>query len=112
MRNQCRDLLRAEMNNQQGNVNPHDVINTIVPQDKRDFFISKVGNKFPNSFVKDASLIKTKIENQSYFFPHSIRLSAPTSLFTNEVITITTDPDDPTVKIIKIKTNEPDNNAQ
>ena len=99
LRNQCRDLLRAEMSNQQGNVNPHEVINTIVPQNKRDIFISKVGNLFPNSFVKDASLIRTKIENQSYFFSHSIRLSAPTALFANEVITITADPDDPTVKM-------------
>lgn len=111
-RNRCRELLRAEMNNQQNNVNPHQVINTVVPPDKRDVFISKVGNKYPNSFVKDIELIKTKIENQSYFFNKSIRLSAPTSLFSNQVITISDDPDDPTVKIIKIKTNEPDNNAQ
>lgn len=112
LRNQCRDLLRAEMNNQQGNIDPHQVINTVVPPDRRDIFIAKVGNKFPNNFVKDTNLIKTKIENQSYFFSKSIRLSAPTALFSNEVITITSDPDDPTVKIIKIKTNEQDNNTQ
>lgn len=112
LRNQCRDLLRAEMNNQQGNVDPRQVINTIVPPNKRDIFISKVGNKFPNNFVKDTNLIRSKIENQSYFFSNSIRLSAPTALFTNEVITISTDPDDPTVKIIKIRTDETDNNAQ
>lgn len=112
LRNQCRDLLRAEMNNQQHNVNPRQVINTIVPPNKRDVFIAKVGNKFPNNFVKDTNLIRTKIENQSYFFSKSIRLSAPTALFSNEVITISSDPDDPTIKIIKIRTNEQNNNAE
>lgn len=112
LRNQCRDLLRAEMNNQQGNVNPREVINTIVPQNKRDVFISKVGNKYPNNFVKDTTLIKTKIDNQSYFVTKAIRLSAPTALFSNEVITITTDPENPTVKIIKIKTNGQGENAE
>lgn len=75
-RNRCRELLRAEMMNQNANVNPHDTIINIVPVDKRNVFISKVGNKFPNSFVKNTNSIKNKIDNQVVYLRSSVRLSA------------------------------------
>ena len=103
-RNHCRDLLRAEMTNNVANLTPIDAIRSIIPAEKRDYFIEKVGNKYPNSFTKDLELIQAKIDKTSLMLTSAIRLYAPTSLFSDETISISQDPEDPTVKIIKIKT--------
>lgn len=111
-RNTCRELLRAEMTNNVRNLTPIDAIRAIVPPAQTNVFIQRMSTKFPNPFTKDVELIQTKIDKTSYSLTESIRLYAPTSLFSNDVINISTDPDDPTVKVIKIKTNVQDDNAQ
>jgi hypothetical protein len=107
-RTHCKDLLRAEMTNHNENINPHDAITNIIPSDKRNVFIARVGNKFPNSFVKDTMLIQKKIDKRVVFLRDSVRLYAPEQLFTDEAITITTDPDDQSIKIIKIRVDARD----
>lgn len=109
-RNRCKDLLRAEMNNQRQNIDPHETILNIVPVDKRNVFIAKVGNKFPHSFAKNTDLIQKKLDNQIIYLRESVRLYAPTSLLSSDDITIQQDPNDPHFKIIKVRMD--DNNEE
>lgn len=110
-RNNCRDLLRTEMMNQNGNLHAHEAINRIVPLDYRDKYIAKVGSKFPTPFIKDIELIQGKLSHKSVLLTGSIRLLAPTESFNNQDIVIETSPDDPRIKIVKIRIDGNEDNA-
>lgn len=101
--NLCKEQLCSEMLNQSKNLHAHDIIKRIIPLDKRDAFIAKVGDKFPISFVKDCSLIKKKLQHRIVFLTESVKLYAPSESFNNKDIIIESDPQKPTIKIIKIK---------
>lgn len=103
-RNSCRQLLQSEMTNQIATINPTQIINRIIPLEKRDKFIAKVGGCLPNTANKDISLIRNKLEHCSMLLTDSIRLYAPSAYFTNDSITIAPDPHDSTVKVIRIRT--------
>lgn len=109
VRNECFNLLQAEMNNQERSINPSDVIRRIVPEGQRDEFLSKVGSKFPNPFLKDRQLLQRKLSNKSMYLTSSIRILAPSISFDNDVITISDDENDPTIKIIRIRTQAVNN---
>lgn len=102
-RNSTKDLLMAELNNQELNMNAHDIITRIIPLNDRDKFISKIGSKFQNSFTKDSSLISRKLDKKCVLLTDSIRISAPTNSFDNDDIIISVDPNDPAIKIVKIR---------
>lgn len=102
-RNLCKEQLCSEMLNQSKNLHAHDIITRIIPLDKRDVFIAKVGEGFPNSFVKDCTLINKKLQQRIVLLTESVKLSAPSKSFINKDIIIEPDPENPTIKIIKIK---------
>lgn len=110
-RNNCRDLLRTEIMNQNGNLHAHEAINRIVPLAYRDKYIAKVGSKFPTPFIKDTELIQGKLSHKSVLLTGSIRLLAPTESFNNQDIVIETSPDDPRIKIVKIRIDGNEDNA-
>lgn len=108
-RNECFNLLQAEMNNQERSIDPSEVIRRIVPEGQRDEFISKVGNRFPNPFLKDRQLLQRKLSNKSMYLTSSIRILAPAISFDNNIITISDDENDPTIKIVRIRTQAVNN---
>lgn len=108
-RNECFNLLQAEMNNQERSIDPSEVIRRIVPEGQRDEFISKVGNRFPNPFLKDRQLLQHKLSNKSMYLTSSIRILAPAISFDNDMITISDDENDPTIKIVRIRTHAVNN---
>lgn len=103
-RNECLSLLQAELNNRERSIDPTEVIRRIVPEDQRDVFLSKVGRIFPRPFLKDCQLLQRKLSHRNLYLTPSIRISAPSASFDNEVITVSDDENDPTVKIVRIRT--------
>ena len=106
LKNHSKELLQCEMENQTSSIFAHDIVERIIPEDKRDKFIAKVVERFPNSFQKDCSLIEKRMQNMSYYVTDSVRLYAPSQLFSNNIISISNDPDNEDVKIIKVRVNE------
>lgn len=104
--NLCKEQLCSEMLNQSKSLHAHDIITRIIPIDNRDVFIAKVVEEFPNSFVKDCALINKKLQQRTVHLTGSIKLSAPSESFSNKEITIEPDPENPTIKIIRIKVHE------
>lgn len=102
-RNLCKEQLCSEMLNQSKSLHAHDIITRIIPIDNRNVFIAKVCEVFPNPFVKDCTLINKKLQQRIVLLTESIKLSAPSESFINKEITIEPDPENPTIKIIKIK---------
>ena len=109
VRNECFNLLQAEMNNQERSIDSSEVIRRIVPEGQRDEFISKVGSRFPNPFLKDRQLLQRKLSNKSMYLTSSIRILAPAISFDNDIITICDDENDPTIKIVRIRTQAVNN---
>lgn len=101
IKNQVVSLLTSEVTT----ISPRDVILDIVPEAQRDLYIRKVSNEFEGSFVKNVSLLGHQLNNRTLKLGQGLKLCGPTQLFNNETITIGSDEKDPTIKIIKIKTN-------
>lgn len=104
--NYCKEQLCSEMLNQSKILNARGTITRIIPPEMRDVFIAKVGEEFPNSFVKDCALIHKKLQQRIVLLTGSVKLSAPSESFINNDIIIESDPQNPTIKIIRIKVHE------
>lgn len=99
---ECKDLLFAVINNNDATINPSAVINEIIELEKRDLFIRKVVNVMPTSFPKNRSLLQHVLKNKNLRFGDSIRLCVRNDAFNN--ISISSDPNEPNIKIIRITT--------
>lgn len=104
IKNQVVSLLTSEV----ATITPREAILNIVPEAQRDLFISKVANEYEGSFVKNISLLSHQINTRTVKLGQGLKLSGPTNLFNNETIKIETDENDPSIKIIKIRTNRHD----
>lgn len=79
------DLLRAEiLNNANITVNPHEIVTTIIPLDNHDDFMPVI-DQFPQSFVKDTSLINNRLGKKSILLSDTVRITAPASFFDENV---------------------------
>ena len=80
------DALRVTVvNNAHLTINPHDVINDIIPPDNRDAFIDEFVDEFPNSFTKDTSLIDTRLGNKTITLSDNVKITAPSQFFDQHV---------------------------
>lgn len=80
------DALRVMvMNNSTVTINPHEVINTIIPLDHRDIFIDKIVEEFPQSFTRDTSLIDTRLEKKTITLSENVKITAPSLFFADNV---------------------------
>lgn len=104
IKNQVVSLLTSEV----AAISPREVILDIVPEGQRDLYIRKVANEFEGSFVKDISLLNHQLNNRTVKLGQGLKLYGPTNLFNNDTVTIENDENDPTIKIIKIRTNGQD----
>ncbi len=102
--NKSKDGLMATLNNQRNVINPHAVICDIIPSEKRDVFFANVAEKCPPSFQKDSRLIERSLSHKSVYLSDKVKIFAPTDMFDN-VISIESDPDDPNIKLVKVKIN-------
>lgn len=98
----CKDSLHTVINNHEATINPSAIISEIIELDKRDLFIRKVVNVLPSSFPKDTNLLQNVLRSQYLRFGDSIRLSVRNDGLNN--ISISSDPENPNVKIIRITT--------
>lgn len=103
--NNIKDNLISLLTSQSATINPHSVIVDIIPGEQRDLYIRMVANEFEGSFVKDVSLLSHQLNNRIVKFDHGLKLSGPTNIFNNDIVTIENDDIDPSIKVIKIKTN-------
>ena len=103
--NHIKDQVVSLLTSEATTISPRDVILDIVPEAQRDLYIRKVSNEFEGSFVKDVSLLGHQLNNRTLKLGQGLKLYGPTQLFNNDTITIENDENDPTIKIIKIKTN-------
>lgn len=103
--NKCKDGLIATLNNQLPVLNPQEVINEVIPYEKRDAFINDVVDNCPNSFSKDVKLIERSISRKSIYLTNGVRLYAPVDSF-DKIITIETDPNDSNVKVVKVRVTD------
>lgn len=79
------DLLRAEvMSNAHLTINPHDIITNIIPLENRDDFMPIV-DEFPQSFVKNTSLITSRLGKKSILLSENVRITAPATFFEENV---------------------------
>lgn len=104
IKNQVVSLLTSEV----ANISPRDAIINIVPEEQRDLYIRKVANEFEGSFVKDTSLLNQQLNNRTVKLGQGLKLYGPTHLFNNDTVTIENDENDPTIKIIRIRTSGQD----
>ena len=106
--NHIKDQVVSLLTSEVATITPRDAILNIVPEAQRDLYIRKVANEYEGSFVKNISLLSHQLNNRTVKLGHGLKLFGPTNLFTNETITIERDESDPTIKIIKIRTNRQD----
>lgn len=99
---ECKDSLYTVINNHETTINPSAIISEIIELDKRDLFIRKVVNVLPSSFPKDTNLLQNVLRSKNLRFGDSIRLSVRNDGLNN--ISISSDPENPNVKIIRITT--------
>lgn len=99
-----KDGLMSCLNNQHSIINPHDVVCDIIPSDKRDSFISNVVDNCPSSFTKNTDLLQRVLSHKSIYLADKVKLFAPTDMF-GDLISIETDPEDPNVKLVKVRIN-------
>ena len=104
IKNQVVSLLTSEVSS----ISPREAILNIVPEAQRDLYIRKVANEFDGSFVKNISLLSYQLNNRTVKLGQGLKLYGPTNLFNNDTVTIENDENDPTIKIIKIRTNGQD----
>lgn len=104
IKNQVALLLTSEV----ATISPRDAILNIVPEEQRDLYIRKVANEFEGSFIKDISLLNHQLNNRTVKLGRGLKLYGPTNLFNNDTVTIENDENDPTIKIIIIRTNGQD----
>lgn len=80
------DALRVSVvNNANITINPHDVINDVIPLEYRDSFINDIVEEFPHSFSKDTSLIDVKLGNKTITLSENVKISAPSQFFDDNV---------------------------
>ena len=106
--NHIKDQIVSLLTSEVATITPREVILSIVPEAYRDSYIRKVANEYEGSFVKNISLLSHQLNNRTVKLGQGLKLFGPTNLFTNETITFENDENDPTIKIIKIKTNGQD----
>lgn len=103
--NHIKDQVVSLLTSEVATITPREAILNIVPEAQRDLFIRKVANEYEGSFVKNISLLSHQLNNRTVKLGQGLKLFGPTNLFNNETITIETDENDPSIKIIKIRTN-------
>ena len=83
------DALRVViLNNDNVTINPHDVINSVIPQEKRDVFLDKIIDEFPQSFSRDTSLIDVRLEKKTITLSENVRIVAPSQFFADNVVVV------------------------
>lgn len=106
--NHIKDQVVSLLTSEVATITPREAILNIVPEAQRDLFIRKVANEYEGSFVKNISLLSHQLNNKTVKLGQGLKLFGPTNLFNNETIKIETDENDPSIKIIKIRTNRHD----
>ena len=101
IKNQIVSLLTSEV----ATISPRDAILNIIPETQRDLYIRKVANEYNGSFVKNISLLSHQLNNRTVRLGQGLKLFGPTDLFNNDIVTIEDDENDPTIKVIRIRTN-------
>lgn len=94
--------LLSEANNHDRMVSPRNVINRIIKVDDRDKFYEKcITEEMPTSFLKNTSLIESKISLLRYELPQSFRCSFPYKNTSSVVIDRDSDAHNIIIKITK-----------
>ena len=106
--NHIKDQVVALLTSEVATITPREAILNIIPEAQRDLFIRKVANEYEGSFVKNISLLTHQLNNRTVKLGQGLKLFGPTSLFSDETVTIETDENNPSIKVIKIKTNRHD----
>ena len=106
--NHIKDQVVALLTSEVATITPREAILNIIPEAQRDLFIRKVANEYEGSFVKNISLLTHQLNNRTVKLGQGLKLFGPTSLFSDETVTIETDENNPSIKDIKIKTNRHD----
>ncbi len=100
------DLLQSRMNDERTTINPRDIINDIIPLEKRDNFLNKICNdEFSHSFPKNRSSLLNVLNKKNVEICDGLKLVGKSMLFDNKV-TIEEDRDRPGIKIITVDTND------
>lgn len=100
------NLLQSSLNNERVTISPRDIVNDIIPLDKRDDFLNKICvNEFSRSFPKNISGLSTVLRKKNVEICNGLKLVGNSTLFTDR-ITIEDALDRPGVKIITVDTNE------
>lgn len=106
LENQMRltNLLEAEIESNV-TINPNGIIRKIVPLDKRDEFISGILSRpgLEQSFIKDPTLIKSRLAKKSFKITEGLTLTGASIFFTDDKISVSSDPENKSVMIVKIK---------
>ena len=85
-RRNLENALNAEMiSNQSPLFTPNDFANSYLPKNLKDEFCSQCGRTFPASFVKDTTLLKSKLNTKKITFPHNIRITGPNDNFDQKI---------------------------
>lgn len=80
------NALNAEMiSNQSPLFTPNDFANSYLPDQLKDEFSCQSGRTFPTSFVKDTTLLKSKLSTKKITFPHNIRITGPNDNFDQRI---------------------------
>jgi nucleoid-associated protein YejK len=84
--------LISYMKSYESSVYSVDFKNKFIPEELRDDFENKIVEKYPNPFIKDNQLIKTKLRYKTLTFgKENIKLTAPYDIFNEQVKIISTE---------------------